>query len=148
MLAPLFQVGSAIPLNGGAYNLLLNTTSKSIASMAACLTILSYTATAVVSAAECIAYAQNILPFLDEFWCTIGLLAFFAFVSILGITESANVAVGIFVVHLASMAFLILIAGTYAFTNPHIMADNLRAPLKYDWPLALVCGGSARACSA
>ena len=140
MLAPLFQVGSAIPLNGGAYNLLLNTTSKSIASMAACLTILSYTATAVVSAAECIAYAQNILPFLDEFWCTIGLLAFFAFVSILGITESANVAVGIFVVHLASMAFLILIAGTYAFTNPHIMADNLRAPLKYDWPLALVWG--------
>ena len=41
------QAGTAIPLNGGAYNLLLNTTSKNVASLAACLTILSYTATAV-----------------------------------------------------------------------------------------------------
>ena len=38
------------PLNGGAYNALLNTTSKSLASMAACLTLLSYMATAVISA--------------------------------------------------------------------------------------------------
>lgn len=41
------EAGTAIPLNGGAYNLLLNTTSKSVASLAACLTILSYVATAV-----------------------------------------------------------------------------------------------------
>mmetsp|Transcript_64863 Transcript_64863/g.148558 ORF Transcript_64863/g.148558 Transcript_64863/m.148558 type:complete len:684 (-) Transcript_64863:309-2360(-) len=134
------EAGSAVPLNGGAYNLLLNTTHKWVASMAACLTILSYTATAVVSAAECMAYASNLLPFIDEFWCTIALLAFFAVISIMGITESANVAVGIFVVHMASMAFLIAVAGTYAFTNPHIMADNLRAPLKYDWPLAILFG--------
>jgi amino acid transporter len=43
---------TALPLNGGAYNVLLNTTSKIVASLAACLTILSYTATAVVSASE------------------------------------------------------------------------------------------------
>jgi amino acid transporter len=42
------EAGTAIPLNGGAYNLLLNTTSKSVASLAACLTILSYVATAVM----------------------------------------------------------------------------------------------------
>ena len=35
------EVVGALPLNGGAYNALLNTTSKSLASMAACLTILS-----------------------------------------------------------------------------------------------------------
>ena len=36
------EVVGALPLNGGAYNVLLNTTSKSTASFAACLTILSY----------------------------------------------------------------------------------------------------------
>ncbi len=43
---------TALPLNGGAYNVLLNTTSKGTASLAACLTILSYVATGVVSAAS------------------------------------------------------------------------------------------------
>lgn len=46
------EVGSALPLNGGAYNVLLNTTSKGKASVAACLTLLSYVATAVISANE------------------------------------------------------------------------------------------------
>ncbi len=34
------EVVGALPLNGGAYNVLLNTTSKSNAAIAACLTIL------------------------------------------------------------------------------------------------------------
>jgi hypothetical protein len=46
------EAGTAIPLNGGAYNLLLNTTTKSVASLAACLTILSYVATAVIRASQ------------------------------------------------------------------------------------------------
>lgn len=36
------EVVGALPLNGGAYNVLLNTTSKRNAALAACLTILSY----------------------------------------------------------------------------------------------------------
>src|SRR5262249_39977663 len=36
------EVGDTLPLNGGAYNCLLNTTNKFRASMAACMTILSY----------------------------------------------------------------------------------------------------------
>ena len=52
---------TALPLNGGAYNVLLNTTSKIVASLAACLTILSYTATAVVSASESV-YGHTSLP--------------------------------------------------------------------------------------
>jgi hypothetical protein len=46
------EVGSALPLNGGAYNILLNTTTKLVAALAACLTLLSYVATAVVSGSE------------------------------------------------------------------------------------------------
>lgn len=44
------EVGTALPMNGGAYNCLLNTTSKFTASMAAALTLLSYVATGTVSA--------------------------------------------------------------------------------------------------
>ncbi len=37
-------------MNGGSYNVLINTTSKAIASIAACLGVISYIATGVVSA--------------------------------------------------------------------------------------------------
>ncbi len=46
------EVVGALPLNGGAYNALLNTTQKSTASLAAGLTVLSYMATSVISASE------------------------------------------------------------------------------------------------
>ena len=52
----------ALPLNGGAYNILLNTSSKTSASMAACLTILSYMATAVISANEAM---HNLSPIIS-----------------------------------------------------------------------------------
>ncbi len=55
------EVVGALPLNGGAYNVLLNTTSKSNASIAACLTILSYMATAVISASEAMHYLQTLI---------------------------------------------------------------------------------------
>jgi hypothetical protein len=38
----------ALPLNGGAYNCLLSSTSKLTASLAACMTILSYIPMAVI----------------------------------------------------------------------------------------------------
>ncbi|NVK50548.1 MAG: amino acid permease, partial [Cyclobacteriaceae bacterium] len=56
------EVVGALPLNGGAYNALLNTTSKSTASFAATLTILSYMATAVISANEAIHYLHHLIP--------------------------------------------------------------------------------------
>ena len=55
------EVVGALPLNGGAYNALLNTTSKFRASVAACLTILSYMATAVISASEAMHYAHTLM---------------------------------------------------------------------------------------
>ncbi len=62
------EVVGALPLNGGAYNALLNTTSKSMASMAATLTILSYMATAVISANEAMHYTHILF---DNFACNI-----------------------------------------------------------------------------
>ena len=47
---------SAIPVNGGTYNILLNTASKKVSSFVACLSVLSYTATAIVSAFDSVVY--------------------------------------------------------------------------------------------
>ena len=54
------EVGSALPLNGGTYTVLLNTTNKRVAAAAACLTLLSYIATAVISANEAMHYAHHL----------------------------------------------------------------------------------------
>ena len=87
------EVVGALPLNGGAYNALLNTTSKFMASFAATLTILSYMATAVISANEAIHYLHHVIPAMPIIAATIGLLSLFALLTIGGITESAKVAI-------------------------------------------------------
>ena len=66
------EVVGALPLNGGAYNALLNTTSKRLASMAACLTILSYMATAVISASEAIHYTHSLIEAIPVIPATVG----------------------------------------------------------------------------
>ena len=103
------EVVGALPLNGGAYNVLLNTTSKSNASIAACLTILSYMATAVLSAGEGMNYLYLIapVPHVPVLWATAGLLTFFLLLTSAGMSESAIVAVVIFVAHLASLTLLV-----------------------------------------
>jgi amino acid transporter len=100
------EVVGALPLNGGAYNALLNTTSKSIASFAATLTLLSYMATAVISANEAIHYLHHLIPTIPIIIATILLLSFFGVLTIGGVSESAKVAIGIFLFHLASFAIL------------------------------------------
>src|SRR5665213_1219536 len=72
----------ALPLNGGAYNILLNTTSKTNASVAACLTILSYMATAVISANEAIHYLSSVLSHVPIIFTTVLLLTLFLILSI------------------------------------------------------------------
>ncbi len=101
------EVGTALPLNGGAYNALLNTTSKYRASLAACLTILSYMATACISAYEAMHYLHNIVHGLPVVPATLALLAFFAILSYIGITESAALAIGIFVLHMVTLVLLV-----------------------------------------
>ncbi|MEO8589861.1 MAG: APC family permease, partial [Flavobacteriales bacterium] len=102
------EVVGALPLNGGAYNVLLNTTNKNNASIAACLTILSYMATAVISASEAMHYLHTLAPATPIMIATLVVLTIFLLLNIAGIGESAVVAVVIFIVHIASMLLLLL----------------------------------------
>ncbi len=125
------EVVGALPLNGGAYNVLLNTTSKSNASVAACLTILSYMATAVISASEAMHYLHDSIPLLPITLATLGLLFLFLCLTIMGISESAVVALVIFIFHLVSMTFLIGSAIYFVLMNgTSIFNLNFSLPVK------------------
>ncbi|MCA9669137.1 MAG: APC family permease [Myxococcales bacterium] len=112
------EVGTALPLNGGAYNVLLNTTTKGKASVAACLTLLSYIATAVISAYEAMEYAHHLWHGLPLIGATVGLLFLFAVLNLIGISESAVVALGIFIFHMATLVVLVL------FCTVHVIGDS------------------------
>lgn len=118
------EVGEALPLNGGAYNCLLNTTSKFRASMAACMTILSYMATAVISASEAMHYAHRLLPDMSVNVATVGLLAFFAALVAYGIGESAKAAMVIFSIHLATLTVLGAIGVWTLIGDPSVLIAN------------------------
>lgn len=125
------EVVGALPLNGGAYNALLNTTSKSVASFAATLTILSYMATAVISANEAIHYLHHIIPSLPIIVATIVLLAIFATLTIGGITESAIVAIGIFLFHLGSLLVLSCFIGYFIWQSGlGVFFQNWSSPIQ------------------
>jgi amino acid transporter len=122
------EVGSALPLNGGCYTVLLNTTNKRVAATAACLTILSYVATAVISANEAMHYANHMLPGLPVFEATIGLLGLFALLTIWGIGETAVVALAIFLFHLAVLTLLSVAALHKVLFHPALLIENFRLP--------------------
>jgi amino acid transporter len=138
------EVIGALPLNGGAYNALLNTTSKFRASLAACLTVLSYMATAVISANEAIRYAHDQFSIVPVTAGTVALLASFAVLTILGISESSRVATGIFLLHMSTMAML-LVAGIVRFAGQgtEILRVNLETPTPGGMTKALFFGFSA-----
>ncbi len=137
------EVVGALPLNGGAYNVLLNTTSKSNASVAACLTILSYMATAVISASEAMKYLHSIFSFIPVIIATMVILTIFLILTISGISESAIVAVIIFIVHLSVMLLLILSAIYFVAVNGFdITTINFHAPLKGSLFMAIFLGFS------
>ncbi|OQA16447.1 MAG: hypothetical protein BWY64_02559 [bacterium ADurb.Bin363] len=128
------EVGDALPLNGGTYNCLLNTTSKYKASLAACLTILSYIATCVVSATTAMHYFSSLhdsypsFPEIDVILSTIIVLLFFAVLTIIGIGESAVFALVIFLFHILTLIVFCGITGYYVITNPHILLNNIVIP--------------------
>ncbi len=133
----------ALPLNGGAYNILLNTTSKSNASIAACLTILSYMATAVISASEAMHYLHTLAHNLPIFTSTILLLAFFMLLIMSGIKESSGVAIFIFIVHLLSMFLLIASAVWFVAANGlAVITQNFTLPVNGSIGIALFLGFS------
>ena len=103
------EVVEALPLNGGAYNCLLNATSRFTASLAACMTILSYIVTAVISAKTAVEYLHHLIPAFPVIPSTIGILALFALLTIVGITESALVALIIFLFHMVTLTCFCLL---------------------------------------
>ena len=124
------EVVGALPLNGGAYNVLLNTTSKRNAAIAACLTILSYMATAVISASEAMHYLHTLVHSLPVILATIGLLGLFLMLTIMGISESAKVAIAIFITHLISLTTLVLATGWFLLNNGlSVLVENFRTPI-------------------
>ncbi|MBT2559543.1 APC family permease [Hymenobacter sp. ISL-91] len=124
------EVVGALPLNGGAYNVLLNTTSKRNAALAACLTILSYMATAVISASEAMHYLHTLWHGFNVLWATLGLLGLFLALTILGISESAKVAVAIFITHLVSLTLLVGTAAWFLLTHDlSTFSVNFSAPV-------------------
>jgi amino acid transporter len=131
------EVVGALPLNGGAYNALLNTTSKFRASVAACLTILSYLATAVISAYIAVYYALDTVTYLtgyhfsyiQTFEITVSILFLFCILTIRGIGESSRVALAIFIFHLTCLGLLIIAGlswiGIYGFDT---LYQNMKLP--------------------
>ena len=138
------EVVGALPLNGGAYNALLNTTTKSTASLAATLTILSYMATAVISASEAMHYAHNLWSEMPIQIAILLLLALFMGLTILGIGESAKVAIGIFIFHLVSLTVLAVTCGLFLINNGfEILSENYAQPVEGGIKYALFFGFSA-----
>lgn len=110
----------AFPVNGGTYNVILNVVSKKWAALAACLTMLSYVTTAVISSSSAIAYLFSYSGQPDQ-WIlivsTIGLLTLCALLNLWGITESAFVSCFLFTFHVLTMSVLIITSLAKAFSD-------------------------------
>ncbi len=122
------EVVEALPVNGGAYNALLNATSKTIAALAGVMTTLSYIATAVISAKTAVEYLFKFLSQMSNEWhwgvtfdayvfpAVILVMFAFALLVISGVKDSAKVAAGIFVFHIVTLSSFALF-GLYLMTT-------------------------------
>ncbi|KDO24877.1 hypothetical protein SPRG_09522 [Saprolegnia parasitica CBS 223.65] len=121
------EVVTAIPMNGGSYNCLLNTTSKRVAAVAAVLSTLAYTATAVVSGTSACYYLQFVVPDLPVVGTTVGLMGVFAVLVFIGISESSVVALMMFSFHIGTLSVLAVSCLIYTIQNPEIITDNMHS---------------------
>ena len=109
------EVVEALPVNGGAYNCLLNATAKPVAATAGVMTILSYVATACISGTDGVAYIKSIFSGIPIIPVTIAGLFLFAMLVIAGIKDSAKVALSIFAFHIAILTAFLLFGAFYVF---------------------------------
>ncbi|CAM9882560.1 unnamed protein product, partial [Ectocarpus sp. 8 AP-2014] len=79
---------------------------------------------------------QTLIPAAGLMTCTIGLLFFFACLMTMGISESAGVALGMFVVHVFTLTAVCVLSACYAFYNVTILKENLQQ----DFPAVMVGG--------
>jgi len=111
------EVVESLPVNGGAYNALLNGTSKKVAATAGVLTILSYVATCVISGKTAVEYVHTLID-LPVIPVTIVVLGIFAALVISGVKDSAKVAMGIFFLHLITLVSFVVLGVWYLLHNP------------------------------
>jgi len=111
------EVVESLPVNGGAYNALLNGTSKKVAGTAGVLTILSYVATCVISGKTAVEYVHTLVE-LPVIPITIVVLIIFAALVISGVKDSAKVAMGIFFLHLVTLITFVALGIWYLSHNP------------------------------
>lgn len=123
------EVVEALPVNGGAYNCLLNATAKPIAATAGVMTILSYVATACISGSDGIDYIKSLFPMVPAIPATIVGLFAFAMLVIAGIKDSAKVALGIFAFHIAILTIFLILGAYYAFHGHSYYLQNLQYTL-------------------
>jgi amino acid transporter len=125
------EVVESLPINGGAYNSLLNASTKRIAGVAGILMILAYMATAVISAKTGVDYLfnwpgfKNLLPQTMSFenliiLGTIGILLLSSGLAFMKIKNSSKVAIGIFGLHLLSILILIIFSLVYFIQHPEL----------------------------
>lgn len=119
------EVVEALPINGGAYNCLLNGTSKTVAAIAGVTTILSYIATAVISAKVAVEYVNTVIP-IPVIPATIGLLFAFAVLVISGLKDSAKVALGIFIFHIFTLVAFLIIGAIFFFKGNSHFWENFQ----------------------
>eukprot|EP01041_Mallomonas_annulata_P000905 gene905-1754_t len=124
------ECGTALPLNGGVYVALLNSASKFTATFAASCSLISYAGTAVVSAASCTSYAYGEFGNFLVIPVTIAVLAVFGLLVVLGVKDSASVALAIFVFHLITLIILLISSLVFIFQNHgDVFMENLNSPL-------------------
>jgi amino acid transporter len=125
------EVVEALPMNGGAYNALLNATSKIIAATAGIMTILSYVATAAISGKTAVEYLFawikpviapliGIAPAQIDTWvipAVLLLLFGFAVLVASGVRDSAKVASVIFVFHIFTLIVFVAFGGLIILTK-------------------------------
>lgn len=138
------EVVEALPLSGGTYNCLLNSTSKFAAALAACMTILSYIATAVISSKTAVEYLHTAYPYFSIMEGTICVLALFATLAIIGLTESAVVALTIFIFHMSALTVFCVLGFVSMPADFHIFKSNLvTLPAGRNLIIAIAFGFSA-----
>ncbi|TPX63091.1 hypothetical protein CcCBS67573_g08769 [Chytriomyces confervae] len=137
------QVGSRIPLNGGVYSCMFLTSTKGMAAVAACCSILDYISTATVSASSAASYFYFEFGFLNVYWSSVGLLAIFGLLAMMGARESSSVSIAILCTHMVTM-LLVAIACFHQFrtTGTSILASNFQTSSisPRGWPMDLFLG--------
>lgn len=118
-----YQEGTSVsPLNGGAYTMVLQTVGRRAALVVGSLTILSYLATAVVSALSGALYLSSLWPATPWPLWQIALIAAvpivgFAMLNLFGLKESAKLVFAISVFHFAMLLVMDVWGLFVAFTQ-------------------------------